>query len=114
MIDGKNVFDQLVKNDFRTYDNIQKIAIGQVDDYATGCLLDYPWLKKYYELIAIDLSKQQKLDDNPKPVQQINFIGNSDWDGNAHMFLIAEEKKETVLEFSKGTVKVLWFYFVLI
>ena len=42
MIDGKNVFDQLVKNDFRTCDNIQKIAIGQVDDYATGCLLDYP------------------------------------------------------------------------
>ena len=74
MIDGKNVFDQLVKNDFRTYDNIQKIAIGQVDDYATGCLLDYPWLKKDYELIAIDLSKQQKLDDNPKPVQQINLL----------------------------------------
>ena len=41
MIDGRNLFDQPVKNDFRTYDNIRKITIGQVDDYATGCLLDY-------------------------------------------------------------------------
>ena len=41
MIDGKNVFDQPVKSDMRTYDNIRKIATGQVDDYTTGCLLDY-------------------------------------------------------------------------
>ena len=114
MIDGRNLFDQPVKNDFRTYDNIRKITIGQVDDYATGCLLDYLWFKKNFKLIAIDLSKQQKLDANPKLIKQINFIGNTDRNGNTHMFLIVEEKKETVLEFSKGTVKVLWFYFVLI
>ena len=54
MIDGKNFFDQLLKNDLRTYDVIQKIATGQGDDYSTGCLLDYPYFKEYYKLIAID------------------------------------------------------------
>ena len=57
MIDGKNFFDQAIKNDLKAYDNIRKIAIGQGDDYTTGCLLDYPDFKKYYKLIAIDLSK---------------------------------------------------------
>ena len=58
MIDGKNVFDQLVKNDKITYENIRKIAIGQRDDYTTGCLLDYTYFKKYYKMIAVDLSTQ--------------------------------------------------------
>ena len=61
MIDGRNFFDQPIKNDLKTYDNIRKIATGQGDDYTTGCLLDYPYFKKYYKLIAIDLSKRQKL-----------------------------------------------------
>ena len=56
MIDGGTLFDQPVKSDLRTYDNIQKIVTGQVDDYKVGCSLDYPYCKKYYELIAIDLS----------------------------------------------------------
>ena len=38
MNDGSNFFDQPVKNDLRTYDNIPKI---EIDDYTTGCLLDY-------------------------------------------------------------------------
>ena len=59
MINGKNVFDQPVKNDKVTYKNIIKIAIGQRDDYTTACLLDYTYFKKYYKMIAIDLSKQQ-------------------------------------------------------
>ena len=54
MIDGKNFFDQLLKNDLTTYDVIQKIATGQGDDYSTGCLLDYPYFREYYKLIAID------------------------------------------------------------
>ena len=58
MIDGKNFFDQLVKNDNVMYENIRKIATGRGDDYATGCLLDYTYFKKYYKRIAIDLSKQ--------------------------------------------------------
>ena len=41
MIDGKNVFDQSIKNNKVTYENIRKIAIAQGDDYMTGCLLDY-------------------------------------------------------------------------
>ena len=59
MIDGKNIVDQPRNNDFKTYENIRKIATGQGDDYTTGCLLDYPYLKENYEMIAIDLSKQQ-------------------------------------------------------
>ena len=64
--------------------------------------------------MAIDLSKQQKLDADPKALQQINFTGNLNRAEGATMFFIIEEAKETVLDFSKGTVKVLWFYFVLI
>ena len=59
MIDDKNVFDKSIKNDFKTYENIKKIATGQGDDYTSGCLLDYPYLKENYKMIAIDLSKQQ-------------------------------------------------------
>ena len=68
MINGRNVFDQLVQNDLRTYDNIRKIVIGQEDDYKTGCLLDYPYFKKYHKLIAIDLSEPQALDADPKEI----------------------------------------------
>ena len=50
-----------MKNDLKTYDNIRKIGTGQCDDNTTGCLLDYLYFKKCYKLIAIDLSKQQKL-----------------------------------------------------
>ena len=75
MIDGRNISDQIVKNNLRTYDNIRKITTGQADDYTTGFLLDDPFFKKYYELIVIDLSKQQ-LDAYPKAIQQINFTGN--------------------------------------
>ena len=45
MIDGKNFFDQPVKNDKVTYENIRKISNGQGDDYMTGCLLDYTYFK---------------------------------------------------------------------
>ena len=61
MIDGRTFFDQPVKNDLSTYDNIQKIATGQGDDYTSDSLLDYPYFKEYYKLIVIDLSKQQKV-----------------------------------------------------
>ena len=60
MIDGKNVFDQLVKIKMRTHDNIRKIEKGQGDDYTTCCLLDYNYLNKHYKMIAIDLSKKKR------------------------------------------------------
>ena len=106
MIDGKNFFDQLINNDKVTYENIRKIAIGQGDDYRTGCLLDYTYFKKYYRMIAVDLSKQQALDADPKAIQQINFTANLDR-ANTRFYFILEEAKETVFEFSQGTVKVL-------
>ena len=91
----------------RTYDNIQKIAIGQDNDYTTGCLLDYPYFEKYYKLMAIDLWKQQALDADPKTIQQINFTRNLDPAEGATMFSIIKEAKGTKLDFSKGAVKVL-------
>ena len=76
MIDEKNVFDEPVKKFFKIYDNIQKIATGQVDDYKTGCLLDYIYFKEHYKVIATNLSEQQAFDADPKIIQQINFRGN--------------------------------------
>ena len=107
MIDGKNVFDQPAKNDKVTYENIRKITIGKGDDYTTGCLLEYNYLKKYYKMIVVDLSKQQALDADPKAIQQINFTANLDRAGNTRFYFILEEAKETIFEFSQGTVKVL-------
>ena len=106
-IDGKNFFDQPTNNDIKTFENIRKSATGQGDDYTTGCLLDYPYFKENYKMIAIDLSKQQALDVDPKAIQQINFMANLGRVGNTTMFFIIEEAKETILEFSQGTVKVL-------
>ena len=60
MVDGRNLFDQPIKNDLKTYDNIRKIATRD-DDYNMGCLLDYTYFKKYYKLTAIDLSKNKNL-----------------------------------------------------
>ena len=57
MIDVKKFFDQPISNMIKTYENIRKITIGQGDDYATGCLLDYTYFKKYYKMIAVGLSK---------------------------------------------------------
>ena len=107
MTDGRNFFDKSIRNYFRTYDNIRKTATAQGDDYTTRSLRDYPYFKKYYKLIAIDLSKQQKLEADPKAIQQINFTGSLTREEVATMYFIIEEAKETVLDFSKGTVKVL-------
>ena len=107
MIDGKNVFDQPINSMTKTYKNIRKIATGQEDDYTIGCLLDYPCFKDHYKMIAMDLSKQQALDTDPRAIQQINFTENLDRTGNTTMFFIIEEVKETVLDFSQGTVKFL-------
>ena len=60
-------------------------------------------------MIAVTLNKQQALDDDPKAIQQINFTGNLAWQGNENttIFFIIEETKETILDFSKGSAKVL-------
>ena len=106
MTDGRNFFDQAIDSMTKKYENVRKIAIGQGDDYTTGCLLDYNYFKENYKLIAIDLSKQQELDADPRAIQQINFAANLDRQGNTTIFFIIEVAKETVFEFSQGTVKV--------
>ena len=58
-------------------------------------------------MIAVDLSKQQELDADPRAIQQINFTANLDRAGNTRVYLILEEAKKTILDFSQGTVKVL-------
>ena len=107
MINGENFFDQPIKNNKVTYDNIRKIATGYGDDYTTGCLLDYPYFTDTCKMIAVDLSKQQALDADPRAIQQINFTANLDRAGNTRVYFILEEAKETILDFSQGTVKVL-------
>ena len=106
MIDGKNFFDQPINSESKTYESIRKIATGYGDDYTTGCLLDYTCFKDYYKMIAIDLSKQQALDADPRAIQQINFTANLERAEGATMFFVIEKAKETVLDFSQGTVKV--------
>ena len=107
MINGENFFDQPVKNNKVTYENIRKIATGQGDDYTTGYLLDYTYFTNTYKMIAVDLSKQQALDADPRAIQQINFTANLDRAGNTRVYFILEEAKETILDSSQGTVKVL-------
>ena len=76
MINGENVFDQPIKDNKVTYENIRKVAAGKGDDYKTGCLLDYTYFRDNYKIIAVDLSKQQALDADPRAIQQINFTAN--------------------------------------
>ena len=80
------VIIMLLSNGLRTSDNIYKITTGQGNSYKTDYLQDYFYLEKY-KFIATDLSKQQKLDDDPKALQQINFIENLKRDGNTTTLL---------------------------
>ena len=102
MINGENFFDQPIKDDKVTYENITKNATGKGD-----CLLDYPYFRDNYETIAVDLTIQQALDADPRAIQQINFTANLDRADNTNIYLILEESKETKLNFAQGTVKVL-------
>ena len=106
MIDGKIFFDQPIKDNKVTYENIRKIATCQRDDYATRCLLDHPYFKDNYKMIAVDLREQQALDVDPRATHQINFTAALDRADN-RIFFILEEAKETILDISQGIVKVL-------
>ena len=107
MINGEKFFDQTIKNNKVTYEHIRKIATGQGNDYTTGCLLDYSYFKDSYKMIPVDLSKEQALDADPRENQQINFTANLERAGNTRIYFVLEEAKETKLDFSQGTVKVL-------
>ena len=89
----------------KQYDEIRKIATGQGDAYATGNLLDYQYFKDHCNLIAFDLSKQKELDADSRAIQQIEFYGMLKT--NSQACTVLEKSKETVLQFSKETAKVL-------
>ena len=105
-IDSRNFYDQAINDSIKQYDEIRKISTGQGDDYTTGCLLDFTYFEKNYRLIAIDLSKQKALDADPKAIQQIIFTGQAP-NNKIRIYYILEQSKETILEFAKGTAKVL-------
>ena len=94
MINEENFLDQPGKDNKVTYENIRKIATGKGDDYTAGCLLDYPYFKDSYKMIAIDLSKQQALDADTRAIQQINFTANLDRADNTRIYFILEEAKK--------------------
>ena len=109
-INGRNVYDQPINDSIKQYDEIGKISTGKGDDYTTGCLLDFAYFEKDYRIIAADLSKQKALDADSRAIQQIIFTGEiKSTVGNTRViiFYVPEKSKETILEFSKGTTKVL-------
>ena len=105
LIDNRNFYDQPINDQIKKYDEIRKIPTGKGDDYTTSCLLDYQYFKDHYQLIAVDLSKQKELDADPRAVQQTEFSGKLET--NSQVCTVLEKSKETVLEFYKGTAKVL-------
>ena len=105
LIDGRNFYDQPINDQIRKYNEIIKIAKEQGDDYTTGCLLDYQYFKNHNQLIAVDLSKQKELDADPRATQQIESYGILNT--NSQVCTVLEKSKETMLEFYKGTTKVL-------
>ena len=104
IIDKLAFFDLPIKTQDKAYEKI--IDISRNNEYTTGNLLDYDYVKNYYKLIAIDLSKQQKLQENEDLIQQINFIGRLEQAYN--VFIIIEKKENTILEFSQNFANVLY------
>ena len=83
-----------------------KLTTGKSEDCTTGCLIDYDYYVKDCNIAAINLKQQAILDSDPKAVQQIELIYKLGNNLRAHILIILEKEKETVLEFSEGTVKV--------
>ena len=100
LIDRKSFFDLPVKNE-EVYEKI--IGTSNNNDYTTGNLLDFAYLKENYRLIAIDLSKETKL----KDPQQISFISKLSRRSGATMFLIVEKSEETTFNFSQNSVTII-------
>ena len=107
---GRNFYGQPINDSIKQYYKIRKISTGQGDDYTTGCLLDFAYFEKNYRIIAADLSKQKALDAASKAIQQIIFTGKikaKEANTRVIIYYILKKSKETILEFSKGTTKVL-------
>ena len=104
IIDKLAFFDLPIKTEQEAYEKI--IDICRNNEYTTGNLLDYDYFKKHYKLIAIDLSKQQILQENEDLIQQINFIGRLT--EAANVFIIIEKKENTILKFSQNLANVIY------
>ena len=104
IIDKLAFFDLPIKTEKEAYEKI--IDISRNKEYTTGNLLDYDYFKKYYKLIAVDLSKQQVSQENEDLIQQINFIGKLE--EAANIFIIIEKKENTILEFSQNLANVIY------
>ena len=103
MVDGRNFYDQPINDLIKQYDGGTEVSTGQVDNYTTGCLLDYACFKDNCRLIGADLSKQKFLDPEPTAIQQIAFYGKGGQ--KLRLYTILEKSKES--EFNKWTAKVL-------
>ena len=68
-------YDQAIASDIKRYEEILKLTTGESEDYTTGCLLDYDYIKNHYRLIAVDLSRQKELDADPKAIQHVDLVG---------------------------------------
>ena len=119
IINGKNFYHQPIDSDIKRYKEIWKLTTRHGEDYTTGCLLDYDYIKNHYRLIVVDASRQKRLDVGPKAIQQIQLAGQFKKlgdDGNAadagndqsmYVWTTLEKIKETRLNFSQGSVTVL-------
>ena len=103
IIDKLAFFDLPIKDEEEAYEKIIDI---RNNEYTTGNLLDYDYFKKHYKLIAIDLSKQQVLQENEDLIQQINFIGRLE--NAANVFIIIEKRENTILTFSQNLANVIY------
>ena len=74
MINGENIFDQPIKDNKVTYENIRKVATGKGHNYETGCFLDYKYFRDNYKMIAVALSRQQALDPNPRKFNKLILL----------------------------------------
>ena len=75
IINEKKIYDQATDSNIKRYKKIRKLTTGTGENYTSGCLLDYDYIKNHYRLIAVDLSRQKELDADPKAIQQIKFVG---------------------------------------
>ena len=81
------------------YNELIKLTTREREDYTTGCLLlDFQFYKDHYNIVAVNLSKQIVLDSDPTAVHQIKLT---------KILIILEKEKQTILEFSRGSVKAL-------
>ena len=108
LIDGRNFYDQNVNSSIIRYNELLKRKTERSEDYSTGCLLDYDYYIKDFNIVGIDLSHQAVLDSDPKINQQIEFVyklpsGNAAI--NYDLLTVLEKVKQRVLKFSDGTVK---------